>query len=207
MKSYESIRVYPIFNRAMAYVEHFGGNLTNPGDSLGRDCCVEALDMFATDRKGFLRQYKNEGLKNEDWYTFGAEVLAPISGKVTSVYINPVTNTPGSFNQTKASKASSITISREDGINVLLAHIQDPLVKEGEEVKEGQVIAYGGNNGWSRSPHVHIGAWKGEECYQVEFDLYKMGDLVREVGEIFYVTGFTEEEYKEMMMKSSNKAE
>lgn len=203
MKNYDRVRVYPIFKRVMTYGEHFAGNLISLGDSLGRDCCVEALDMFATDRKGILRKYKNHGSKNEDWYTFGAEVLAPISGMVTNVYINPVTNTPGSFEH---SKASSITIAREDGVNVILAHIQNPLIKEGQEVKEGQIIAYGGNNGSSRSPHIHIGAWKGDEPLQVEFDLYKMGELVKEVGEIFYVLGVTEEEYEELM-KNSNMAE
>ncbi|WP_350343896.1 peptidoglycan DD-metalloendopeptidase family protein [Proteinivorax tanatarense] len=202
MKNYETVRVHPIFKRAMSYAEHFAGNLKNLGDSLGRDCFVEALDISATSRKGFSKRYKNDGMKNEDWFTFGAEVLAPVSGKVTSVYVNPITNTPGSYEQ---SKPSSITICREDGKNILLAHIQDPLLKEGEKVKEGQVIAYGGNNGPSRLPHVHIGAWKGEDCFQIEFDLYKMGELVKEVGEVFYVTGFTEQEYKEFMMKASNK--
>lgn len=202
MKNYERVKIYPIFNRAMSYLEHFAGNLSSLGDSLGRDCCVEAFDIFATDRT--LSKYKNDGSKNEDWYTFGAEVLAPISGTVTNVYINPVTNTPGSF---EPSKASSITIAREDGVNVILAHIQNPLIKEGQEVKEGEVIAYGGNNGSSRSPHVHIGAWKGDEPLQIEFDLYKMGEIVKEVGEMFYVLGVTEEEYKEFMMKKSNMAE
>ena len=35
----------------------------------------------------------------------------------------------------------------------------------------GQVVARVGNNGYGRSPHIHIGAWKGENPYQIRWDL------------------------------------
>lgn len=201
MKNYGMVRIHPIFKRAMSYVEHYVGNLPSLGDSMGRDCQVIALDISDNQTEGFVRHYRKDGSKNEDWYTFGAEVLSPINGIVTKIHINPNSNTPGSF---IPSQTSSITLAREDGVNIFLGHIQDPLVKEGDIVKEGQVIAYGGNNGYSRHPHVHIGAWKGEDCLQIEFDLEKMGELVKEVGELFYVTGITEEEFKEIKEKAAN---
>lgn len=192
MKDYKSVRIYPIFKRAMYYNDHYDGNVPSLWDTMGRDCHIASFDAFANQTSGFMKLYRNDGSKNEDWYTFDAEVLSPIDGKVTRIYINPNSNNPGYF---IPSEASSITITREDGVNIVLAYIKDPLVKEGDEVKEGQVIAYAGNNGCSRSPHVHIGGWKDDEPLQIEFDLYKMGELVREVGEIFYVTGMTEEEF------------
>lgn len=59
------------------------------GDALGRDCMVAA---FLPDRLGFMRLYKSDGAKNEDWFSWNAEVYAPISGKIITVYINEITN-------------------------------------------------------------------------------------------------------------------
>ncbi|QSX06653.1 M23 family metallopeptidase [Sedimentibacter sp. zth1] len=198
IRDYESVRLFPVFKRAMTYVEHFAGNLVNLGDALGRDCNIIAFDICSTQTVGCLKAYRNDGTKNEDWYTYNAEVLSPTKGVVKEIYENPNTNTPGSFTP---GRASSVTIEREDGVNIFIAHVKDILVKEGDEVNEGDVIAYGGNNGCSRSPHIHVGAWKGEESLQVEFDLYNMGKIVEEVGESYFLTGYTEEEIKELMKK------
>ena len=46
----------------------------------------------------------------------------------------------------------------------------------------GQVVAKVGNNGYSRHPHIHIGAWKGNEPLQIRFDLRAMGKQYRELG-------------------------
>ena len=68
-------------------------------------------------------------------------------------------------------RASSITFKTTEGHSVLLAHLQGVSVKEGDTVKRGVVVAKVGNNGYSRNPHIHIGAWDDEGTpLQIRFD-------------------------------------
>jgi len=200
MSKYQSVRVHPIFDRAMSYQEHFRGNLSALGDDLGRDCQVVSFDVNADLTNGFFMPFKNDGIRNEDWYSYNANVLAPISGVVTKIHVNPEENKPGSF---EPSQASSIVIEGSEGLFVTVVHIKDIQVSKGQHVEAGQKIAQGGNNGCSRAPHVHIGAWKNEESVQIEFDLDLMGEQVKDLGELYYVTGYSEEEY--IKIKEQNK--
>ena len=49
----------------------------------------------------------------------------------------------------------------EDGFTIMYAHLNEVLVKEGDLVKQGQVIAKTGNTGLSTGPHLHYSVWKG----------------------------------------------
>ena len=57
--------------------------------------------------------------------------------------------------------ASFVIIARADGLSVLVAHLDEPTVGVGASVTAGQTIGLVGNNGQSRHPHIHIGAWRG----------------------------------------------
>ncbi len=48
-----------------------------------------------------------------------------------------------------------ILIQHENGIKTAYGHLKKTLVKEGETVKRGQVIAESGNTGRSTGPHLH----------------------------------------------------
>lgn len=50
----------------------------------------------------------------------------------------------------------------EDGYTILYAHLNDVLVKQGEQIKQGQTVAYTGNTGFSTGPHIHYSIWKGD---------------------------------------------
>ena len=69
-------------------------------------------------------------------------------------------------------------LRRDDGVFFLLAHVAALRVKVGDNVTSGQAIARVGNNGYSRQPHIHIGAWKGNEAVQIRFDQAAMGRLL-----------------------------
>jgi murein DD-endopeptidase MepM/ murein hydrolase activator NlpD len=69
---------------------------------------------------------------------------------------------------------------RDDGVHFVLAHIDAPQIQVGDQVSAGQVIARVGNNGYSRHPHTHVGAWKGQTALQVRFDLTALGAIRRE---------------------------
>lgn len=129
----ERIELYPIFNRYTVYNDHYDGELDGLGDALGRDCTIAAI---LPEKLDFTREYKGDGSRNEDWFSWNAEVFAPVSGKVISVYINDVTNVPGQMN---SSKASTIVIQRDDEVNIILAHIQNPVVSEGGRSEGGTV--------------------------------------------------------------------
>ena len=49
-----------------------------------------------------------------------------------------------------------VVIAHSDGYQTLYAHCSELLVKEGQTVKKGQVIAKVGNTGRSTSPHLHF---------------------------------------------------
>jgi murein DD-endopeptidase MepM/ murein hydrolase activator NlpD len=73
--------------------------------------------------------------------------------------------------------ASFVVLKRDDGVYFLLGHVAKLTVKPGDKVDSGQVIAHVGNNGYSRQPHIHIGAWRGAEPLQISFDQASMGKL------------------------------
>lgn len=49
----------------------------------------------------------------------------------------------------------------EDGYIIMYAHLYKALVKEGDNISQGQVIALTGNTGLSTGPHLHYSVWKG----------------------------------------------
>lgn len=173
----ESVTIHPIHKHAFTVSEHPQGQLHHIGDALGCDCVIEKFV------DGWMRKYKNEGKNNEDWYGWNAEVLAPFDCKVDAIYMNSISNDPGNFME---SRASSITFLRDDGVRVLYAHIKDINVVEGDAIKAGDVVAKVGNNGYSRHPHIHVGAWKGNVPLQIRFDLREMGNYFKELADEGY---------------------
>ncbi len=160
---------HPLFLESYSCSEHAAGELPYLGDDLGQDCMIESF--VKKDGRAFMRAFATDGLTNEDWYGWNKVVLSPCDCTVTSVEINPVTNVPG---QTGKPPASSIELRTADGISLVIAHIQSPLVKKGAEVKSGQPVAHVGNNGYSRVPHIHIGAWRERDGLQIRWDQKKI---------------------------------
>jgi hypothetical protein len=147
-------------------------------DQLARDFTV----MKVGD-DGIGRAYRpgTAGKENEDWYGWEEDVLAPFEGKVVRVTRPDSINKPGSVN--RDGKTGLIVFEdEEDGITVAYAHVREVEVEEGHTVSRGDVVGKVGNNGTSRAPHVHVGAWAGEpdllgsktgaEPLQVQVDLY-----------------------------------
>ncbi len=165
------VEIAPLFYQRFACTEHVNGELRDLGDALGSDCLVVG---GLGSPNGFMRFYKTDGAKNENWYGWHVEVHAPFDGVVLEVAANRVTNTPG---KPGTPPPGYVKFKRADGLVVVYAHLDDIRVHPGDRVRVGQVVALDGNNGSARNPHVHVGAYLGNEPLQIRWDLAAEGRI------------------------------
>jgi murein DD-endopeptidase MepM/ murein hydrolase activator NlpD len=141
------------------------------GDSLATDCIV--VSDFG---HGFPKFYRTDGKKNEDWYGWHADVLAPVEGKVVGVIVNNIENVPGTFGKGQASAIQILTTQNQI---VILVHVANIRVQIGDAVKTGQVVAQVGNSGIADAPHTHVGAYDRETALplQIRWNLAEQARL------------------------------
>jgi murein DD-endopeptidase MepM/ murein hydrolase activator NlpD len=113
-----------------------------------------AFDLLGVGEDG--KTQRGEGTRNEDYYAFGREVLAPADGTVVEVIEGVHDNTPGSMNPYSAVGNCVIIRHRAEEVSVL-AHFKQGsiVVKAGDKVTRGQLLGQCGNSGNSSEPHVH----------------------------------------------------
>jgi hypothetical protein len=111
------------------------------------------------DGKGFA----GDGARPEDWYGFGAEVLAVADGTVVAVAdgypeqapLQPITHItkPEDFG------GNAVVLEIAPGVYAYYGHLQPGsiTVAVGEQVTTGQVLGLLGNTGNSSGPHLHFG--------------------------------------------------
>lgn len=179
----ERVELHPVFDRFALYNDHYDGELDSLGDALGRDCMIAS---YIPESPAFMRLFKEDGSKNEDWFSYGAKVYAPASGKIVYLYVNEESNIPGIQNP---SRASAILIETPDETSIMLGHIDNPVVALGDNIEEGQLLAYVGNNGYARCPHIHIGAYRKGKPLAIEFDAKKVAKVRNRVGERYWIMG------------------
>lgn len=75
--------------------------------------------------------------------SYGTDILSSADGVVTSVRYN------------EGGYGWYIVVYHGDGISTLYAHCSKVIAKEGQSVKQGQVIALVGSTGASTGPHIH----------------------------------------------------
>lgn len=163
--------------------EHPLGGVDHVADALGSDCVVFRREGGPN---GDLNvQFRGDGARNEDWFSWREPVLAPFDGVVLVVHINPEITRPGQMGPGR----SSAILFREgvaddpDAVQVAYVHVREVTVSVGDTVRAGEPVARIGNNGSSFNPHLHIGAFRGELYsddavpLQVRMDLAAMGRL------------------------------
>ncbi|MCM8558257.1 M23 family metallopeptidase [Sphingomicrobium sediminis] len=168
--------LHPLFEDNYMCSEHWAGQLMFPGDALGQDCMITG----GIEERGYASPYRTDGATNEDWYGWGRPVLAPLSGTVRRIMVNDVVNVPGELG---TPPANAVMIAGEDGVNLIVAHLGEILVAEGDMVDAGQQIGTVGNNGFGRAPHIQIGAWDEESALQIRWDLKAIAALYEEPSE------------------------
>jgi hypothetical protein len=113
-----------------------------------------AFDLVGVDEKD--ETHRGDGTKNEDYFCFGREILAPADGVVVEAIDGVRDNTPGSMNP-YCLVGNCVVIQHRTNEFSVLAHFQrgSVAVKAGDQVKRGQVLGKCGNSGNSSEPHLH----------------------------------------------------
>lgn len=101
--------------------------------------------------------YKDNTMRNENYYAFNQEVVAPADGKVIKVVNHIADNVPGEVDDTQPA-GNYIILEHPNKEYSLLAHFKQYSImkKEGDVLTQGQIVGYCGNSGNSSEPHIHF---------------------------------------------------
>lgn len=108
------------------------------------------------------RTFEGDREKNESYKCYGSEVLAVADGTVVATKDGIPQNVPGPTRAVpitlETSGGNHVVLDIGDGYFAFYAHLQPASlrVREGDEVKRGQVLGLVGNSGNSTEPHLHF---------------------------------------------------
>jgi urea transporter len=114
-----------------------------------------AWDFVSIDDEG--KEFKDEGLKPEDYYCYDLPVTAPLDGEVVKVVDKIIDNPIGEVNLDK-NWGNTIVLKHSNDFYSAISHIKEGTfkVKVGDRVKKGTILARCGNSGRSPFPHIHF---------------------------------------------------
>jgi hypothetical protein len=125
---------------------------------------IETAETFAVDwalLKGD-RIYEGDGTKNDQFYDYGADVLAVADGTVVSIQDGKPETSPNKAMTPKTKSdfgGNQVFLEIAPNVFAVYAHLQPGSlhVKVGDTVKVGAPLAKLGNTGPSLGPHLHFG--------------------------------------------------
>lgn len=114
-----------------------------------------AFDIVINNGEG--RSFKTNGKTNEDYYAFGQPIIAPCDGEVVWAVDGVKDNIPGELNPIYV-PGNAVLMKTSNKEYVFLAHFKQHSVKvkQGDQVKQGQLLGLCGNSGNSSEPHLHF---------------------------------------------------
>jgi hypothetical protein len=130
-----------------------------------------AIDWKRMDDSGHF--YEGDKTKNESYIDYGDDIIAVADGTITKTLDTMDANAPGVLPADDPVLSKELTIETVDGNHVVedigggvfafYAHLQKGslLVKPGDKVKKGQVIAKLGNTGNANASHMHFHLMNG----------------------------------------------
>lgn len=160
----------------------WGGDTKEQNYHIQSKAQKNAFDFIITDNTG--KSYKSNGQTNEDYYAFGKELFAPCNGEIMLVVDGVKDNKPGEFNPIYV-PGNTVILKTAANEYLFFAHFKQHSikVKQGDKVKQGQVLGLCGNSGNSSEAHLHyhiqhiedMNKATGIKCY---FDkIYVNGEL------------------------------
>ncbi len=133
----------------------WGGDTKEQNYHVAYPAQKNAFDIVIKDAKG--SSFKTNGRTNEDYYAFGRELLAPSEGEVVLAVDGIKDNIPGEMNPTFLT-GNCVIIKTADHEYLFFGHFKQGSVqvKQGQRVKQGQLLGLCGNSGNSSEPHLHF---------------------------------------------------
>lgn len=156
----------------------WGGDTKELNYHVESEAQKNAFDIVITNDKG--KSYKTDGKTNEDYYAFGKELIAPCDGDIVLVVDGVKDNIPGVLNPMYV-PGNTVVIKTPNNEYLFFAHFKQHsiIVKQGQKVKQGQLLGLCGNSGNSSEAHLHfhiqnvedMNSATGVKCY---FDKIKV---------------------------------
>ncbi|MEY8848533.1 DUF3887 domain-containing protein [Psychroserpens sp. XS_ASV72] len=114
-----------------------------------------AFDIVITDAEG--KSFKTDGKTNEDYYAFGKELIAPCDAEVVLVVDGIKDNIPGELNPIYV-PGNTVILKTDNNEYLFFAHFKQHsiVVKQGQQVKQGELLGLCGNSGNSSEAHLHF---------------------------------------------------
>ena len=133
----------------------WGGDTKEMNYHVESEAQKNAFDFVITNDKG--NSYKSDGKTNEDYYAFGKDLIAPCDGEVVLVVDGVKDNIPGISNPVYV-PGNTVIIKTENNEYLFFAHFKQHsiAVKQGQKIKQGQLLGLCGNTGNSSEPHLHF---------------------------------------------------
>ncbi len=133
----------------------WGGDTKELNYHVENEAQKNAFDLVITDDKG--SSFKTDGKSNTDYYAFGKELIAPCDGEVVLVVDGVKDNMPGTLNPIYI-PGNTVIIKTANNEYLFFAHFKQHsiVLKQGQKVKQGQLMGLCGNSGNSSEPHLHF---------------------------------------------------
>ena len=133
----------------------WGGDTKELNYHVESEAQKNAFDIVITDTKG--NSYKTDGKTNEDYYAFGKELIAPCDGEIVLVVDGVKDNKPGILNPIYI-PGNTVIIKTSKNEYLFFAHFKQNSikVKQGQKIKQGQLLGLCGNSGNSSEAHLHF---------------------------------------------------
>lgn len=143
----------------------WGGDTPEQNYHIDNQAQKGAFDFLIVGENG--KTYRSNGRTNEDYYAFGQEVTAPCDAEVVTVVDGIKDNVPGEMNPVYI-PGNTVVLRSPAGEHLVFAHLKQHsvTVRQGEKVKQGQVLGLCGNSGNSSEPHLHFHLQNVEEMYK-----------------------------------------
>ena len=133
----------------------WGGDTKEQNYHVENEAQKGAFDLLIYDDNG--KSHTGTGSKNEDYYAFGKELIAPCDGVVEIAIDGVPDNRPGQQNPLFVT-GNTVVIKTANGEYLVFAHFKQNSIRvvQGQTVKQGDVLGLCGNSGNSSEPHLHF---------------------------------------------------
>lgn len=164
----------------------WGGDTKELNYHLENQAQKNAFDIVITDDKG--KTFKTDGKTNIDYYAFGKNIIAPLDAEVVLVVDGIKDNIPGEMNPTYI-PGNTVVLKTTNDEYLFFAHFKQNsiVVKQGEKIKQGELLGLCGNSGNSSEAHLH-------------FHIQNIEDMNKATGvkcyfETLYTNGISKNDY------------